>query len=70
MWSCTLRTRGADGEHVGYLFSEEGKIFVRNLSFHADMPEPKLQRAFEDDPRGHNITPDRYRRVLRGKFTQ
>jgi hypothetical protein len=61
-------TAGQDGHHVGYLFSEEGKVFVRNLTFHAEAPGNPLDRVFNVEPRGSGITTERFRSLLRDKF--
>lgn len=61
-------TDGRDGRHVGYLFSEEGKIYVRNLTFHSELPQSGLPRLFDDDPRGHDTSIERYRDLTRKKF--
>ena len=57
-----------EGRHVGYLFTEEGKLFVKNLAFYAETERGALQEIFRDEPRGHQVTLERYRKLLRKKF--
>ncbi|OGS01219.1 MAG: hypothetical protein A2V88_02915 [Elusimicrobia bacterium RBG_16_66_12] len=56
-----------DGRHVGYLFTEEGKLLVNNLTFHGEAATPAVGELFADDPRGDQVTVERYKRVLRQK---
>jgi hypothetical protein len=54
-----------NGRHVGYLFTEEGKLYVNNLTFHGELPKSELGKLFEDDPRGDAVTTQRYKDLLR-----
>lgn len=56
-----------DGRHVAYLFTEEGKLLVNNLTFHGEAAKPAVGRLFEDEPRGDQVTVERYKQLLRNK---
>ncbi len=53
-----------DGRHVGYLFTEEGKLLINNLTFHSEAAKPMLGRMFEDAPSGDQVTIERYKQIL------
>lgn len=54
-----------EGRHVGYLFTEEGKLYVNNLTFHGESGRSPASNLFNDDPRGDQITTERYKNLLR-----
>jgi hypothetical protein len=54
-----------NGRHVAYLFTEEGKLYVHNLTFHGESARPPLSALFNDDPRGDKLTTERYKDLLR-----
>ncbi|MEK7858796.1 MAG: hypothetical protein AAB320_06595 [Elusimicrobiota bacterium] len=54
-----------NGRHVGYMFTEEGKLYVNNLTFHGETAKPPLGKLFEDDPRGDEVAKQRYKDLLR-----
>jgi hypothetical protein len=56
---------GEEGHLVGYVYSDEGKAFLRAETFFAEMPTGPLPRVFDDDPKTHELTLERYRRLLR-----
>lgn len=56
-----------DGRHVGYLFTEEGKLLVNNLTFHDEARKPPVGKLFQDEPRGDQVTVERYKELLRRK---
>lgn len=55
------------GRHVGYLFTEEGKLYIRALTFHGELETPETAKLFEDDPRGDRVGEQRYKDLLRSK---
>ncbi len=61
-------TAGSDGHPVGYLFTDEGKAIVNNLTFNDEVAKPPLEHLFNDDPRGAPLTVDRFKQLTRGKF--
>ena len=61
-------TAGSDGHPVGYLFTDEGKAIVNNLTFHDEVAKPALERLFNDDPRGAPLTVARSKDLARGKL--
>jgi hypothetical protein len=61
-------TAGNDGHTVGWIFSEDGKALVRNLLYHGELPTGPLPRIFDDDPRTHELTIERYRELVRKAF--
>jgi hypothetical protein len=63
-------TAGNDGHTVGYIFSEDGKALIRNLLYHGELPTGPLPRIFDDDPRTHELTLERYRDLVRRAFDE
>jgi hypothetical protein len=63
-------TAGNDGHTVGYIFSEDGKALVRNLLYHGELPTGPLPRIFDDDPKTHELTLERYRDLVRKAFDE
>lgn len=61
-------TSGRDGRHVGYLFSEDGKAFMRSLTFEAEAPADPVGRVFGDAPRGQQLTLQRFRESARARL--
>jgi len=55
------------GRHVGYLFTEEGKLYVRALTFHGELETPETAKLFQDDPRGDRLGEQRYKDMLRAR---
>lgn len=53
-----------NGRHVGYLFTEEGKAYVRALTFHGELARPPLGELFDDDPRTDPLAEKRYTDLL------
>ena len=60
-------TAGPEGHHVGYLFTPEGKAFVRRLSVHSDLDQTQVGALFNDVPSGPDAAAERYRRLLSRK---
>lgn len=58
-------TAGPDGEPAGTLFTEEGKMFLRELTAYGELPQPTLERIFNDAPQSAGRALERYRRILR-----
>ena len=56
-----------NGRHVGYLFTEEGKLYVRQLTFHGELGRSPVAELFGDDPRGDQVAGQRYKDLLRGQ---
>lgn len=54
-----------NGRHTAYLFTEEGKLYVDTLTFHGESGRSPASNLFNDDPRGDQITTERYKNLLR-----
>jgi hypothetical protein len=54
----------SSGHFVGYLFSDDGKVIVENLTYHSELPSPPLSGVFGDAPDGASVTIERYKRAL------
>lgn len=53
------------GRHVAYLFTEEGRLYVNALTFHGESGRSPASNLMNDDPRGDQITTERYKNLLR-----
>lgn len=53
------------GKHVGYYFTEEGKLIVGALTFHGELETPETAKLFQDDPRGDRLGEQRFKDLLR-----
>lgn len=56
-----------NGRHVGYLFTEEGKLMVNALTFHGELSSGPLPELFKDEPRGDDVANARYKGLLQKK---
>lgn len=59
-----------NGRHVGYLFTDEGKLMVKKLTYEAEFTRGKMNEMFDDDPRGEQVTVERYKNILKRAFEQ
>ena len=55
---------GRNGRHVGYLFTEEGKLYVDALTVHGGLPKTRTAPLFDDAPRGDAAASERYKGLL------
>lgn len=53
-----------DGRHVAYLFTEEGKLLVNNLTFHGELERSPSAVMFADEPSADAATVERYKKLL------
>lgn len=56
---------GRDGRHVGYLFTEEGKLLVETLTFQGELDRSPAGTLLAEDPRGDLATVERYKGLLK-----
>jgi hypothetical protein len=57
-----------DGRAVGYLYTREGKVFLRQMTFHHELRPSAPSRLFDDAPDGQSVLLERYRQVLENAF--
>jgi hypothetical protein len=63
-------TGGRDGRHVGYLFTDEGKAFMRHVTVFGEVPEKAIPRIFNDEPRGDDVSTHRFKSIVRDRFNR
>lgn len=56
------------GGHVGYLYTQEGKVFLRRWTFHGELAGHAVARIFDDVPDGASEGAQRYLERLRAAF--
>ena len=60
-------TAGPDGRPVGYLYTEEGKMVLRQLTAYGEIPEGTLERLFRDTPSAGPRAVERYGGLVRSR---
>ncbi|MBI5202242.1 MAG: hypothetical protein HY925_11690 [Elusimicrobia bacterium] len=58
---------GPDGKPVGYLFTEEGKLILRQMTAYGELPQGTLERMFRETPSSGPRAAERYRELVRGR---
>jgi hypothetical protein len=52
------------GHFGGYLFSDDGKVMIENMSYHSELPSSEVHQLFRDDPESASIVEGRAKKYL------